>query len=168
MFCTKCGSPNLDDALFCKSCASPFAATGPTEQRAMRSDNAFGMLCKWGIALWTLFCLYGAISGIANVADQNKGNIGNAAAVGLTIGLGVWAFAWFVPTTGAAVLYLLFGRKWAATSTTSATEVPVSDIWSSPMLRRAALLVGVVVALALIGQLTKIDQTGTTSSSTTL
>jgi hypothetical protein len=177
MFCTKCGSPNFDEALFCKSCASPFAAIMPMERPAVRSDNAFGKVCKWGIALWSMFCLYGAISGMANVSEQNNGHLGNAAAIGATIGLGIWAFAWFVPMTGTSVLYLLFGRKWAAVPPTRATAEAASatgasgslesDKWPPTIVRRGAVVVALLVALVAIGQLTKTDQTQSTPSSST-
>lgn len=118
MFCGHCGSQIRDTSAFCTKCGAAMAASVAPANRAevSQSDNAFGKLCKWGIVLWTLFCLFGVFSGMAKVAEQNKGEIGTATAIGATIGLGIWAFAWFVPTTGAAVLYLLFGRKRMAAS----------------------------------------------------
>ena len=77
----------------------------------MRKDNAFGKLCKWGIALWTLFCGFGFIYGVVNVARTTTGQLSNAEALGVGIGLAFWAFLWFLPTAGAAVLYFVFGRS---------------------------------------------------------
>jgi hypothetical protein len=135
MFCTKCGSPNLEDAVVCKSCASPFAAPLNPVNRAGASTQA------------------------------HNGNIGNAAAIGVTIGLGIWAFAWFIPTTGAAVLYLLFGRRWT-TTTATASRAPTESLAAD--LKRPFAIVLVLLIVAVIGGLLiKTDRTGTAPSSPT-
>jgi hypothetical protein len=47
-----------------------------------------------------------------NVAQTTGGQeLSDAGAIGVAVGLGIWAFAWFIPTAGTGVLYLLFGRK---------------------------------------------------------
>lgn len=139
MFCSRCGSANLDDAIICKTCGSGLANSGnaTAPPSSVRRDNIFGKLCKWGIALWSLFCLFGAISGIVNVANKNQGAVA-AGAIGVTIGLGLWFFVWFLPTVGGAVLYLLFGREWGAPSNTAATPHPK---WSRFLVLSSVLIV---------------------------
>ena len=39
MFCTKCGSPNFDDAIVCKKCASPFAPSFTRADRKVASRS---------------------------------------------------------------------------------------------------------------------------------
>jgi hypothetical protein len=167
MFCTKCGSPNYDNAEVCKSCASPFARANKAD--ASPSDNAFGKLCKWGIVLWTLFCLFGVFSGMANVAEQNKGNIGTATAIGATIGLGIWAFAWFVPTTGAAVLYLPFWSQAGGGTSISASDCLGSTdnrlpVVKRPFAKKSRLLTEMIPT----GLLIQTDKTATPSCSSTV
>jgi hypothetical protein len=70
MFCTKCGSPNFDDAIVCKKCASPFAAKFTRPNRTVASQ-ASGIkrltiqLLGWGLIGATL------IMGLVLVADLN-------------------------------------------------------------------------------------------------
>jgi len=70
MFCTKCGSPNFDDAIVCKKCASPFAATFTRPDRAVASQGSGFkrltiQLLGWGLIGTTL------ILGLVLVADLN-------------------------------------------------------------------------------------------------
>ena len=71
MFCTKCGSPNFDDAIVCKKCASPFAAKFTRPNRTVASQ-ASGIkrltiqLLGWGLIGATL------IMGLVLVADFER------------------------------------------------------------------------------------------------
>lgn len=70
MFCTKCGSPNFDDAIVCKKCAYPFTAKFTRPNRTVTSQ-APGLkrltiqLLGWGLIGATL------IMGLVLVTDLN-------------------------------------------------------------------------------------------------
>lgn len=73
-----------------------------------RRDNRFGKLCRWGVVLWTLFCIWGAYADTASVARSTPGELRG---FGTTLGLVFWGVMWVVPTITAAGLYALFGRS---------------------------------------------------------
>ena len=148
MLCPKCGSPNFDDALFCKSCAVRFAFIKSLGQPSVRSDDVFGTAFRWGTALWTLFCLYGAFS-----------------AIGPTLGLGFWALAWLVPTVAAAVLDTAFGRTSAPLFAASATKFLAAGSRAFRLVRRPALILAGLIALAVAPYLTRTHQGVGASSS---
>ena len=78
---------------------------------------------KWAMILWSVFCLYGACSGIANVAE--KGKMSDAEALGAGIGMFVWIIIWFFPTVGLGIIALVTRPKLKASSPES--EVLCSD-----------------------------------------
>ena len=68
-------------------------------------------ICIVLMTLWTLFCIYGTFTGMANVGQQMQQHSTelerNASTVGATIGLGIWAIMWFIPTLGLGVIALV-------------------------------------------------------------
>ena len=48
----------------------------------------------WLVAAWTVFCIVGALTGLAAVASRGSST---AASVGAALGMGLWAALWFVP-----------------------------------------------------------------------
>jgi hypothetical protein len=148
MLCPKCGVPNFDDALLCKACAVRFAFLKPTGLPPLHSDNVFGTACKWGTALWTLICLYGAFS-----------------AIGPSLGLGFWAVVWLVPTVAAAALDIAFGRTSAPLFAASAAKLLAAGSRAFRPIRRPALISAGLIALVVVPYLTRTHQAVSASAS---
>jgi ribosomal protein S27AE len=71
-------------------------------------------LSKWVAIIWSVFCFFGVIAGIANVGDKlNTGNEFEQAGttIGVGCGLGIWLVLWLVITGPAIVIYLVSGKK---------------------------------------------------------
>ncbi len=71
-------------------------------------------LCKWFMVVWTIICLIWLITGLGGASEQYDQAESDAekagTAVGTTIGVGIIALAWFIPTVGAGMMYLVFRK----------------------------------------------------------
>ena len=75
----------------------------------MRKDNAFGVLCKIGIGVWTVFVGYYACASMVGITDTTPDD---AQAGAKMVGSLAAHFAlWIVPTGFGALMYAIFGRS---------------------------------------------------------
>ena len=69
---------------------------------------------KWFAIIWSIFCLIGLISGMANVGkvmDTAKGEYEEAGAtIGMGCGFGLWAAIWLAIAGPAFVIYSVSGK----------------------------------------------------------
>lgn len=69
---------------------------------------------KWVAIIWSVFCFFGVIIGLANVGDKlNTGNQYEQAGstIGVGCGLGIWLVLWLVITGPAIVIYLVSSKN---------------------------------------------------------
>jgi hypothetical protein len=64
-----------------------------------------------GMVLWSIFCFFGACSGMVNVANKTGGQMSGAEAVGTGIGLFFWMLIWFFPVVGMGIVALVTRPK---------------------------------------------------------
>jgi len=69
---------------------------------------------KWVVILWSVFCLFGVIYGMANVGKE-LGNTKNeyedaGAAIGLGCGMGMWVGIWLAIAGPGMFIYLIAGK----------------------------------------------------------
>ena len=67
------------------------------------------MISKSIIVFWTLFCVWGAMSGLSSIDPALLETTGGS--VGASLGLGLWIVAWGVIVGPTAVIGLLFKKK---------------------------------------------------------
>lgn len=72
-------------------------------------------VAKWVVILWSAFCLFGVIYGMANVGKE-LGNTKNeyedaGAAIGLGCGMGMWVGIWLAIAGPGMFIYLIAGNK---------------------------------------------------------
>ena len=70
---------------------------------------------KWGAIVWSVFCLFGIITGLADVGqelDQPMTEIERAGAgVGIGCGMFIWVVAWAAVAGPALAVYSVSGKK---------------------------------------------------------
>ncbi len=66
---------------------------------------------KWALIVWTILIVLGTCSGMVNVARETQGQLSNAGAVGVTIGLGIWFFIWFAGAIPCLIFYFICKEK---------------------------------------------------------
>jgi hypothetical protein len=74
--------------------------------------------------LWTIACFFGACSGMMNVAKSTNGEVNNAEAAGVGIGLFFWILIWFFPVAGMGIIALVSRPK--PPMLTSAMSLPTT------------------------------------------
>jgi hypothetical protein len=71
-------------------------------------------VAKVVLIVWSIFCLFGVVTGIANVADKARG-IGEAeqgmAGVGAGCGMALWVGIWAAIALPALIIYLVTGKS---------------------------------------------------------
>ena len=72
-------------------------------------------LAKWVLIIWSIFCLLGAIAGMASVGGHIGQLSDEAQKTGATIGLGcgmaMWVGIWAAIALPALIVYLVTGKK---------------------------------------------------------
>jgi hypothetical protein len=103
------------------------------------------------------FCIVSVMVGMAAASNSLGGELSGAAAIGVGIGLGFWAFVWFVPVVGLEVVVL--------TATVTAKQVPADHGTSKREWQRAFLFCAAPNLLLLLAIFASIGSS--TSSSPT-
>lgn len=69
---------------------------------------------KWVVIIWSLFCLFGVIYGMANVGKHFR-NTNNeyemASTIGAGCGMGMWVGIWLAIAGPAMLIYAVTGNK---------------------------------------------------------
>jgi hypothetical protein len=120
--CPQCGRtppPHTPRCDYCGYRFTRFAPLSPRREAHPREGTAAGpqtgipwlyQLCVVLILLWSALCAIGACYGIVNVSSSPSPSDPWARAghdLGVTIGLGLWAIIWVIPTVGLGVIGLL-------------------------------------------------------------
>ena len=83
---------------------------------------------KWIAILWSIFCLFGVFSGMANVGHQLNQSGSElergAAGIGIGCGLGVWLVAWAVIAGPALIIWTVTEKKEAARELSQISKQP--------------------------------------------
>jgi hypothetical protein len=70
---------------------------------------------KWVVILWSLFCLFGVVSGVVNVGKElgdSKNEYEEAGTtIGIGCGMGIWVGIWLAIAGPGMFVYLLVGNK---------------------------------------------------------
>jgi hypothetical protein len=106
--CPACGLLNPPDTVVC-DCGYRLTSDRLSIQPQTGIPWLY-QLCLLCILIWTALCLVGACYGMVNIAQQPTptdpyARIGHD--IGTTLGLGLWAVIWVVPTVGLGVIGLL-------------------------------------------------------------
>ena len=71
---------------------------------------------KWAAVVWTLFCMYGCVTGMVETEKAIQGSeYEGAGRVGQSIGFMMWLFIWGVPTGALGILAMVFRPRKDAT-----------------------------------------------------
>lgn len=89
------------------------------------------MVSKLIIIGWSLFCLWGAFSGMAEIADDVEKS--DAAAFGAGLGLMLWIILWGIVVVPTALIGMLFRKpRTAPTSVSIGIQSPSEDSKKCP------------------------------------
>jgi len=124
--CRYCGSPieattgAITDAIAPATVYSPMTVSEQPPLNSVSGGRVFAKTCHLLALGWTVFCVIGAMAGMANVTDTLGSDVSGAAAIGVGIGMTFWAFIWFIPVVGLEVIAL-------AASALSKKTPPIED-----------------------------------------
>jgi hypothetical protein len=112
--CPFCAEEIQDAAVVCKHCGRELTASSSAARPAMPSlptaripgARVFAKTCHLLALGWTAFCIVSVMVGMAAASNSLGGELSGAAAIGVGIGLGFWAFVWFVPVVGLEIVVL--------------------------------------------------------------
>jgi hypothetical protein len=163
--CPFCAEEIQDAAVVCKHCGRELTASSSAARPAMPSlptaripgARVFAKTCHLLALGWTAFCIVSVMVGMAAASNSLGGELSGAAAIGVGIGLGFWAFVWFVPVVGLEVVVL--------TATVTAKQVPADHGTSKREWQRAFLFCAAPNLLLLLAIFASIGSS--TSSSPT-
>jgi hypothetical protein len=71
-------------------------------------------VAKWVLILWSLFCLFGVLTGMANVGKSMEGKTGaeeTGATLGLGCGMAMWVGIWAAIALPALIIFLVSGKS---------------------------------------------------------
>jgi hypothetical protein len=133
MFCKSCGTEVSKTDRFCPKCGA--RVSGNTENQQVTTPDhqgRFHRFCISSLVIWTAFWTGLTISVVGSVGKEGEGSVG--ALIGLAVGLGFYAFLWFLPSLVLAVAAI-------ATRPSNRVAWPSGTKWTTGLLAAFLLFV---------------------------